>query len=72
VKGKEVVVGFVVDTQNEKTLGFEVLFEGDGRAFREWLEPYARELGAEVLISEDNDSYSVVAAELGLSHQSYA
>ena len=69
LKGKEVVVGFVVDGASGKTLGFEVLFEGDGRAFREWLEPYARGMGAEVLISDDNDSYGVAAAELGLSHQ---
>ena len=69
LKGKEVVVGFVVDGASGKTLGFEVLFEGDGRAFREWLEPYAREMGAEVLISDDNDSYAMAAAELGLSHQ---
>jgi Transposase IS66 family len=50
-------------------LGFEVLFEGDGEAFKEWLEPYAKELGAELLVSDDNDSYSVATAELGLSHQ---
>jgi len=69
LKGREVVVGFVVDGVSGRTLGFEVLFGGDGRAFREWLEPYARELGAEVLISDDNDSYGVATAELGLSHQ---
>lgn len=69
VKGEEVVVGFVVDGTSGKTSGFEVLFEGDGRAFRDWLEPYAEELGAEVLASDDNGSYSVAAAELGLSHQ---
>jgi hypothetical protein len=51
VKGEEVMVGFVVDGASGKTLGFEVLFEGDGRAFKEWLEPYAKELGAEVLVS---------------------
>ncbi|MCA1837692.1 MAG: hypothetical protein LC674_02665 [Actinobacteria bacterium] len=50
VKGREVVVGFVVDGQSGKTLGFEVLFGGDGKALKEWLEPYAKELGAEVLI----------------------
>lgn len=46
-----------------------MLFEGDGEAFRRWLEPYATELGAEVLISDDNDSYGIAASELGLSHQ---
>lgn len=69
VKGREVVVGFVVDGVSGKTLGFEVLFEGDGVAFRRWLEPYATEMGAEVLISDDNDSYGVAAAELDLDHQ---
>lgn len=69
VKGEEVVLGFAVDAQGGNTLGFEVLFEGDGKAFRRWLEPYIEELGVEVLVSDDNDSYSVAAAELGLSHQ---
>jgi transposase-like protein len=69
IKGREVVVGFVVDGQSGRTLGFKVLFGGDGQAFKEWLEPYAKELGAEVLISDDNDSYGVATAELGLSHQ---
>jgi hypothetical protein len=69
VKGEEVVVGFVVNGVSGKTLGFEVLIAGDGRAFKEWLEPYAKELGAEVIVSDDNGSYGVAAAELGLSHQ---
>ena len=69
VKGEEVVVGFVVNGASGKTLGFEVLIAGDGRAFKEWLEPYAKELGAEVIVSDDNGSYGVAAAELGLSHQ---
>lgn len=69
VKGEEVVVGFVVDGASGRTLGFEVLFEGDAGAFRRWLEPYARALGAEVLVSDDNDSYGVAARGLGLEHQ---
>lgn len=69
IRGRKVVVGFVVDAQSGKTLGFEVLFEGDGKAFKEWLEPYAKELGAEALVTDDNDSYGIAVAELGLSHQ---
>jgi hypothetical protein len=68
VKGREAVVGFVVDGQSGRTLGLEVLFDGDGEAFKEWLEPYAKELGAEVLVFHD-DSYSVTTDELGLPHQ---
>jgi transposase-like protein len=69
VKGREVVVGFVVDGRSGRTLGFEVLLEGDAQAFGRWLEPHAEALGAEILVSDDNDSYGMAAAELGLEHQ---
>lgn len=69
VKGEEVVVGFVVDSQSGETLGFEVLYEGDGLSFRRWLSKYVERFGAQVLVSDDNDSYSVAASELGLEHQ---
>lgn len=46
-----------------------MLLDGDGGAIRQWLEPYAKALGAEVLLSDDNNSYSVATAELGLSQQ---
>ncbi|HSK85649.1 MAG TPA: hypothetical protein VK902_19925 [Rubrobacter sp.] len=71
VKGRKVVVGFVVDGESGgTTLGFEVLSEGDGEAFKGWLAPYAEKLGAEeVLVSDDNDSYGVAAAGLGVEHQ---
>lgn len=65
-KGREVVVSFVVEGQSERAF-FEVLFEGDVQAFKEWLELYAKELGAEVLVSDDNHSYRVATARLGLS-----
>ncbi len=69
VKGEEVVVGFVVDSQTGETLGFEVLYEGDGAAFCRWLSAYVENFGARALVSDDNDSYSVAATELGLEHQ---
>jgi len=69
VRGREVVVGFVVDGRSGRTLGFEVLSEGDGQAFKEWLRPYAEELGARVLVTDDNESYGVAADGLGLAHQ---
>ena len=59
----------MVDGQSGRTLGFEVLFEGDGQAFKEWLEPYAEELRAQVLVTDDNESYGVAADGLGLAHQ---
>ena len=69
VKGEEVVVGFVTDAQSGRFLGLEILVEGDGQAFKEWLEPYVTEYGAQVLVSDDNASYGVAARGLGLEHQ---
>lgn len=67
---QEVVVGFVVDGQSGSTLGFEVHFEDDGQAsLEDWLKPYAEELGARVLVTDDNESYGVAADGLGLAHQ---
>lgn len=43
VKGRKVVVGFVVDGESARTLGFEVRFEGDGETFKEWLESYGED-----------------------------
>jgi hypothetical protein len=69
VRGREVVVGFVVDGMGGQTLGVQLLWRGDARAFRAWLEPYARALGVEVLVSDDAGAYGVVADALGLDHQ---
>lgn len=69
VRGEDVVVGFVVDGQQERTLGFEVLYAGDAAAFVAWLQPYAAALGAEVVVSDGHDAYGVVTTELGLAHQ---
>lgn len=35
-KGREVAAGFVADGVSGRILGFEVLFDGDGKAFRWW------------------------------------
>lgn len=69
VGGGEVVVGFVTDAQTGRFLGFDILTRGDGAAFAEWLRPYAEEYGAEVLVSDDNGSYSAAAEGLRLGHQ---
>jgi transposase-like protein len=69
VRGREVLVGFVVDGQSGQTLGVQLLWQGDATAFRAWLAPYARALGVEVLVSDDAAAYGVAADELGLDHQ---
>lgn len=69
VSGDEVVAGFVTDAVSGETLGFDVLVRGDGQTFVEWLRPYVEEYGVEVVVSDDNSSYSVAVDELGVEHQ---
>ena len=69
LKSEEVVVNFTINRVSNETLGFDVLFKSDTRASKEWLEPYARAISSEVLVSDSNISYSVAATELSLSQQ---
>ncbi len=68
VRGDE-VVGFVTDAASGEMLGFDVLARGDGQAFVEWLRPYVHEYGVEVVVTDDNSSYSVATGQMELEHQ---
>jgi hypothetical protein len=41
----------------------------DAEALKEWLEPIAEAVEAELLVSDDADAFKTVADELGLEHQ---
>lgn len=69
VRGKKVVLGFVVDAKRGETLGIEVLVEQDALAFVDWLRKYAEVLGARVVVSDDLSTYKPAVEELGLEHQ---
>lgn len=69
VKGKKVVLGFVVEAKRGETLGIEVLVEQDALAFVDWLRKYAEALGARVVVSDDLSTYKPAVEELGLQHQ---
>ncbi len=69
VRGREVVVGFVTDARSGRCLGFEILSQGDGEAFAQWLKPYVEGLGVEVLVTDDNHSYGVASRRLLIEHQ---
>lgn len=69
VKGEETIVGMVTDGQSGLTLDFTVLGSTDSATFERWLEPYVRQYGVEVIVSDEHASYGVVTAHLGLEHQ---
>ena len=39
------------------------------KAYKEWIEPIAKEVEAEVIVTDDADAFKQVADELGLNHQ---
>lgn len=69
VKGREVVVGFVVDVERGETLGIDILIKQDAPSFLGWLRRYVEALGVKVMVSDDLSTYKPVVEELGLEHQ---
>jgi transposase-like protein len=69
VKGKQRVVGFVVEPDGGELLGLELLIRQDSHAFIQWLKQYAQGLGVKVIVSDDLATYKPVVEELGVEHQ---
>jgi transposase-like protein len=69
VKGKQRVVGLVVEPESGEVLGLELLPQQDTHAFIRWLKQYAEGLGVEVVVSDDLATYKPVVEELGVEHQ---
>lgn len=69
VKGKQRVVGLVVEPESGEVLGLELLIQQDTPAFIRWLKKYAQGLGVEVVVSDDLATYKPVVEELGVKHQ---
>lgn len=68
-KGKEVVVGLVVDAQQDITLDIQVLDNQQTDTLKAWLLPLIELVGAEELITDDADGLKEVADEAGVNHQ---
>lgn len=69
LRGEQVTVGMVVDDRTEELLGLELLPSENTDDLTDFVREIAEAVGAEVLVSDDLDSYKGVADELGLGHQ---
>ena len=69
VQGVQVGIQVVVDDKSGELLGLELITSENSPEMVEKLREIAGEVGAEVLVSDDLDSYKEVADELGLDHQ---
>jgi transposase-like protein len=67
--GQWVHLGLSVDAISGLVLTIDELKAEDAQALKEWIEPIATSVGAQVLVSDDADGFKTVADELGLEHQ---
>ena len=68
-KGEWLPLGLAVDDLTGLVLTVDRLTAEDAATLKEWLEPIAQAVEAELLVSDDADSFKAVADELGVEHQ---
>jgi transposase-like protein len=68
-KGEWLPLGLTVDDTTGLVLTVDQLTAEDAETLKSWLEPIAQAVEAELLVSDDADSFKTVADELGLEHQ---
>lgn len=69
VKGVQVGIQVVVDDSQQDLLGLELILSENSPEMVALIGEIAAQVGAEVLVSDDLDSYKGVADDLGLDHQ---
>ena len=69
VKGEKVGIQVVVDDKTGDLLGIDIMVSEGAEEVEELLRAVAEEVEAEVLVSDDLDSYKEVADEMGIDHQ---
>ncbi|GAC1381543.1 MAG: hypothetical protein NVS4B7_02920 [Ktedonobacteraceae bacterium] len=67
--GQWLHLGLSVDALTGVVLTIDELAAEDAKALQEWIEPIAKSVGAEVLVTDDADGFKTVADEAGLLHQ---
>ena len=69
VNGQWLTLGLTVDDLSGLVLTVDDLAGEDAQTLREWIEPIAEAVGAQILVSDDADAFKSVADELGLEQQ---
>ena len=67
--GKWLHLGISVDALSGLSLTIDELGAEDAKTLKEWMEPIATSVGAQVLVTDDADALKTVADELELEHQ---
>ena len=69
LRGRTVCLGVVTDAQTGETLGVEVLVAQDAAGFLRGLQRFVKDLGVEVLVTDDLSTYKPVRERLRVQHQ---
>jgi len=68
-KGEWLPLGITVDAISGLALTIDALPAEDIKALQEWIEPIAKSVGANILVSDDADGFKTVADSVGVQHQ---
>jgi len=68
-QGESLVIGVIVDDLKNIELSVDILDDETAETQVAWLRQIAEAIGAEVLVSDDADTFKIAADELGLAHQ---
>ncbi len=68
-KGEWLPLGITVDPISGVALTIDALTAEDTKTLKDWIEPIAKSVGAEVLVTDDADGFKTVADEVGMQHQ---
>lgn len=66
--GKWLHLGISVDALSGLSLSIDEVGAEDAKTLKEWMEPIAKSVGAQVLVTDDADALQTVADELALQH----
>src|SRR5260221_1811566 len=67
--GQWLHLGLTADSLSGLALTIDEVSAEDAETLKAWIEPIAQSVGAQVLVSDDADSFKSVADDLGLLHQ---
>jgi len=68
-RGETVAVAVAIDTQAGVMLDIEIVENEETETLQHWLDPLLKLVGAEVLITDDQDAFKTIADKASVSHQ---
>jgi transposase-like protein len=68
-RGERVTVAVAIDAQAGVMLDIEIVDNEETETLQRWLDPLLKLVGAEVLITDDQDAFKTIADEASVSHQ---